>query len=159
MPALVAELGGARHQAAVVITAGFGEGGAQRGQALRQAMLDAARPHLLRIVGPNCLGVMVPGIGLNASFAHLAAAAGPARLRHPVGRDRDRACSTGRRRAASASRTSSRSATWPTSTSATCSTTSRSDPATRAILLYVEAMTHARKFMSAARAAAARSSR
>src|SRR5690606_158569 len=38
----------------------------------RQATLDAARPHLLRIVGPNCLGVLVPGSGLNASFAHLA---------------------------------------------------------------------------------------
>ena len=35
-------------------------------------MLDAARPHLLRIVGPNCVGIMVPAIGLDASFAHLA---------------------------------------------------------------------------------------
>jgi acyl-CoA synthetase (NDP forming) len=37
-----------------------------------QAMLDAARPSLLRIVGPNCLGVMAPHAGINASFAHLA---------------------------------------------------------------------------------------
>ncbi len=58
-------------RAAVVITAGFGEGGSGDGGALRQAMLDAARPHTLRIVGPNCLGVMVPGAGLNASFAHI----------------------------------------------------------------------------------------
>ena len=40
-------------------------------------MLDAARPHLLRIIGPNCLGILVPGIGLNASFAHLHPAKGP----------------------------------------------------------------------------------
>ena len=32
-------------------------------------MLDAARPHLLRIFGPNCIGALVPGVGLNASFA------------------------------------------------------------------------------------------
>ena len=32
-------------------------------------LLDAARPHLLRVVGPNCLGIAVPSIGLNATFA------------------------------------------------------------------------------------------
>ncbi len=36
-------------------------------------MLAAARPHLLRIVGPNCLGIAMPGLGVNATFA-------PARL-------------------------------------------------------------------------------
>ena len=39
-------------------------------------MLDAARPTCLRIQGANCLGLMVPGIGLNASFAHRAPLAG-----------------------------------------------------------------------------------
>ncbi len=33
-------------------------------------MLEAARPHLLRIQGPNCLGLMLPRLGLNASFSH-----------------------------------------------------------------------------------------
>ena len=36
-------------------------------------MLDAARPHRLRILGPNCVGLLVPGIGLNATFAHASA--------------------------------------------------------------------------------------
>jgi acetyltransferase len=35
-------------------------------------VLDAARPHLLRLIGPNCVGLIVPGIGLDASFSHLA---------------------------------------------------------------------------------------
>ena len=70
VPAIVAQLGALGCRAAVVVTAGFGEGG--DGGDLRQAMLDAAKPHLMRIVGPNCLGLMVPGMGLNASFAHLA---------------------------------------------------------------------------------------
>ena len=76
MPGLVAALGARGTKAAVVVTAGFGEGAVARGQALRQAMLDAARPHLLRIVGPNCLGIIVPGRGLNATFAHLGAQSG-----------------------------------------------------------------------------------
>ncbi len=36
----------------------------------KQAMLDAARPTLLRILGPNCLGLLSPHLGLNASFSH-----------------------------------------------------------------------------------------
>lgn len=70
VPGLIAELGAHGCRAAVVITAGFHD---QKGidGGLRQAMLDAARPHLLRVLGPNSLGLMVPGIGLNASFGHL----------------------------------------------------------------------------------------
>ena len=71
VPGLIADFAERGTRAAVVITAGFGEGGGDDGPTLRQAMLDAARPHTLRIVGPNCLGVMVPGAGLNASFAHI----------------------------------------------------------------------------------------
>src|SRR5438876_6864861 len=63
VPGVVAELGARGTRAAIVITAGFGEQGAD-GRALQQAVLDAARPHLLRLVGPNCVGVIVPAIGL-----------------------------------------------------------------------------------------------
>src|SRR5262245_34543425 len=62
IPQLVGELGAKGTRAAVVISAGV------RGD-LRQAMLDAARPYTLRIQGPNCVGLMLPRIGLNASFA------------------------------------------------------------------------------------------
>jgi acetyltransferase len=70
VPELVATLAERGTKAAVVITAGFGEGGDPAGRQLRQAMLDAARPHTMRIVGPNCLGIMVPRVGVNASFGH-----------------------------------------------------------------------------------------
>jgi acetyltransferase len=70
VPALIGELGERGTRAAVIITAGFGELG-ERGSALQQAVLAAAKPHLLRIVGPNCLGIIVPRLGLNASFSHL----------------------------------------------------------------------------------------
>ncbi len=137
VPGLIAELGKRGCKAAVVVTAGFGEGERSEGKELRAQMLDAARPHLLRIVGPNCLGFISPGAGINASFAHLDAGGRRPRLRHPVRRDRHRRARLGGGALASASPTSSRSATWPMSISATSSTTSRSirqdagDPALR----------------------------
>jgi acetyltransferase len=63
IPTLIAELGTKGTKAAVVIGAGVTSD-------LRRAMLEASRPHLLRIQGPNCIGLMVPEIGLNASFSH-----------------------------------------------------------------------------------------
>src|SRR5262249_57169676 len=66
---LIGELGVKGTRAAVVITAGVRD-------RLKQSMLDAARPHLVRIQGPNCLGLMLPLLGLNASFSHRAPMAG-----------------------------------------------------------------------------------
>jgi hypothetical protein len=71
----VAELGSRGTRAIVVITSGFGELG-EEDQRLQQAMLDAAKPHTLRLVGPNRPGIMVPEHGLNASFAQAQALSG-----------------------------------------------------------------------------------
>ena len=79
VPAITAELAARGCRVAVVITAGFGEAGGAGGD-LRQQMLDAARPHLTRIVGPNCLGVISPAEGINASFAQLTPRSGPLAL-------------------------------------------------------------------------------
>jgi acetyltransferase len=69
---LIDALGRRGTKAAIVISAGFGEGGATP----RHALLDAARPYGLRILGPNCVGLLSPRIRMNASFAHMAAEAG-----------------------------------------------------------------------------------
>jgi acyl-CoA synthetase (NDP forming)/GNAT superfamily N-acetyltransferase len=63
--------------AAVVISSGFEELGAE-GAELQRAMLDLAREHSVRLVGPNCLGVMSndPTIRLNATFSHAVPPAG-----------------------------------------------------------------------------------
>ena len=61
IPGLIGELAAKGTRAAVVITAGI------RGD-LKQEMLDAARPYTLRVQGPNCVGLMLPRLGLNASF-------------------------------------------------------------------------------------------
>ncbi|MFZ0789719.1 MAG: CoA-binding protein, partial [Chromatiaceae bacterium] len=74
VPEVVSALGRQGARAAVIITAGFAEDREARGGALQREVMDTARSYRMRIVGPNCLGILVPGIGLNASFAR-----GPAR--------------------------------------------------------------------------------
>ncbi|MBX3664161.1 MAG: bifunctional acetate--CoA ligase family protein/GNAT family N-acetyltransferase [Burkholderiales bacterium] len=68
VPQLMAECGLAGVRAVVIITAGFSETG-EAGARLERAALDNARRHGVRVIGPNCLGIMRPGIGLNATFA------------------------------------------------------------------------------------------
>ncbi|MGB8432917.1 MAG: CoA-binding protein, partial [Burkholderiales bacterium] len=68
VPEVVAQCGAAGVRAAVVITAGFSEAGAT-GAKLERAMLENARRYRMRILGPNCLGLMRPALGLNATFA------------------------------------------------------------------------------------------
>jgi len=68
VPQLMAECGLAGARSAVIITAGFSETG-EAGARLERAALDNARRHGVRVIGPNCLGIMRPGIGLNATFA------------------------------------------------------------------------------------------
>ncbi len=53
--------------AAVVLSAGFRETGAT-GNRLEQSLADTARHYGIRLMGPNCLGLMRPGIGLDATF-------------------------------------------------------------------------------------------
>ena len=68
VPNAVRECGEAGVRGLVIISAGFKEVGAA-GAALEQQCLEEARKYNMRIIGPNCLGVMVPTNGLNASFA------------------------------------------------------------------------------------------
>ncbi|MBZ0105622.1 MAG: bifunctional acetate--CoA ligase family protein/GNAT family N-acetyltransferase [Sulfuricella denitrificans] len=67
VPDIIEDCGKHGVKAAVIITAGFGETGPQ-GQALEKAVLDNAHLYGIRLIGPNCLGVMRPSIGLNATF-------------------------------------------------------------------------------------------
>jgi acetyltransferase len=69
VPGVIEECGRAGARSAVVITSGFSETG-PAGAQLERALLASARRYGLRLLGPNCLGLMRPGIGLNATFAH-----------------------------------------------------------------------------------------
>jgi len=68
VPQIVSECVEAGVRAAVVISSGFREYGAE-GAALEQQILDRIRGTQMRVIGPNCLGVMNPLTGLNATFS------------------------------------------------------------------------------------------
>ena len=155
VPGIIAALGERGTKAAVVITAGFREGGAERGETLQQAMLEAARPHLLRIVGPNCLGVAVPSRGLNATFAHLAAKPGKLAFVTQSGAIMTGIVDWASARGIGFSHLVSVGAMADVDFGDLLDYFAQ-DAATSAILLYMEAVTEARKFMSAARAASRR---
>ncbi len=68
VPAIISDCVKAGVPGAVIISAGFKEVG-EAGVKLEQQILSEARRGGMRVVGPNCLGVMMPRTGLNATFA------------------------------------------------------------------------------------------
>jgi acetyltransferase len=152
IPGLIAELGQRGTRAAVVISAGFGESG-EHGKELQQALLEAARPYTLRIIGPNCLGILVPGIGLNASFSHRAAAPGHLAFVAQSGAIVTSVIDWAHKRNIGFSHLVSLGDMSDVDFGDMLDYLAN-DRETRAILLYIEAVTYTRKFMSAARAAA-----
>ena len=145
VPGLINDLGCKGTRAVVVLTAGLGS--------RSQAMLEAARPYCLRILGPNCIGLMIPHIGLNASFAHRAPLAGDLAFVSQSGAlitaviDWAAARNIGFSHVVSLGEMADIDLGDMLDYLAT-------DHSSRAILLYVEAVTHAPKFLSAARRAA-----
>jgi acetyltransferase len=152
VPPLIGELGERGARAAVIITAGFGELGAE-GRILQQAALDAATPYLLRIVGPNCVGIMVPRLGLDATFSHLAAPAGDIAFLSQSGAMITAMLDWAVPRGIGFSHVVSLGDMADVDFGDMLDYLA-ADQHTRAILLYVESVTHGRKFMSAGRAAA-----
>jgi acetyltransferase len=152
VPQIVADLVARGTRAVIVITAGFGELG-EDGRDLQQAMLDAAKPHTLRLVGPNCLGVLVPGHGLNASFAQAQALAGHLAFVSQSGAVLTSVLDWASARRIGFSHMVSLGGMADVDFGDLLDFLA-TDRHTRAILLYVEGITYARKFMSAARAAA-----
>lgn len=151
VPGLIGELGARGTKAAVVLTAGLAAAD-RGGGSLKQQMLDAARPHLLRIVGPNCVGLLVPGIGLNASFAHTGAAPGKLAFVSQSGALVTAVLDWAKSRGIGFSHFVSIGEAADVDFGDLIDYLG-SDPGTRAILLYAESIASARKFLSAARAA------
>ncbi|MBK7251453.1 MAG: bifunctional acetate--CoA ligase family protein/GNAT family N-acetyltransferase [Gammaproteobacteria bacterium] len=153
VPAIVAQLGARGTRAAVVLTAGLEARRPADGRSHATVMLEAARPHLLRILGPNCVGLLVPGVGLNASFAHAAALPGTLAFIAQSGALTTAMLDWARARGIGFSHFISLGNSADVDFGDLLDHLA-SDPGTRAILLYIESIRHARKFMSAARAAA-----
>src|SRR5271166_6334384 len=75
VPQIIGQCVDAGAKSAVVISAGFRELGAE-GAALEHQIQEQLRRGSMRLIGPNCLGIMNPAIGLNATFAKEAPKAG-----------------------------------------------------------------------------------
>ena len=152
VPGLISELGERGCRAAVVITAGFGEGEHADGQVLKQAMLDAAKPYLMRIVGPNCLGILAPHQGINASFAHIMPQKGNVAFVTQSGAVATSILDWASARGIGFSHVVSLGSMSDVDFGDMLDYLAL-DPKTHSILMYVEAITEARKFLSAARKA------
>jgi acetyltransferase len=148
VPEIVSQAGAQGCAAAIIVTSGLGHGPGS----VAEAAQESARRFGLRLVGPNCLGVLVPRAKLNASFA----------VRLPPSGDLALISQSG----AIAAGLAEWGAQHDVGFSAIVSLGDKIDvdfgdlldyfaldPGTRSILLYVEAINDARKFMSAARAA------
>ena len=146
VPGIVAELGRCGTRAAIVLSTGLDA-------AQREALLDAARPHGLRVLGDGSIGMLSPHIGLNASIAHSDAAAGELAFVSQSGSLLSAMLDWARARDIGFSQVVSLG--WRVDVDAGDMLDQlASDSRTRSILLYVETVVSPRKFLSAARSAA-----
>jgi len=149
IPDLVDEAGKRGTAGALIISAGLGHDGGS----LAEAAERAAQKYGMRLIGPNCLGIMMPGVSLNASFsAHMPRSGNLALISQ-----------SGAIAAGMVDWAAQRDVGFSGIVSigdqvdvdiADLLDYFALDTKTRAILLYIEAIKDARKFMSAARAAA-----
>lgn len=146
VPGVIAELAAKGTRAAVVITAGLDE-------AATNAMLEAGRSRLFRILGPNCIGMMLPQLRLDASFAYEPPAAGDLAFISQSGALVTSVVDWAAKRKIGFSHVLSLGNMADVDFGDLLDYLA-GDRSCRAILLYMEALTHAPKFMSAARRAA-----
>jgi acetyltransferase len=137
---------------AVVHTRGFAESG-EKGAALQERLVDAARRNRIRMLGPNCLGVMRPASGLNASFGNEQARRGNVALVSQSGAVSTAMLDWSGPRRLGFSAVVSIGAGADVGFGSVLDYLAL-DSQTHCILLYVEGLRNARRFMSALRAAA-----
>ena len=149
IPGLVEEAGRIGSAGVVIISSGLGHGPGS----LAAEVEEAARRHHLRLIGPNCVGLAMPDVHLNASFVTGTPRAGGLALISQSGAIVAAMVGWAAQRAVGFSGIVSVGDQLDVDIADLLDFFAL-DPKTRAILLYLEAVTDARKFMSAARAAA-----
>jgi acetyltransferase len=148
VPGIVAEAACTGSAAAVIITSGVGHGA----DSIAGQCLKAARPHGLRVIGPNVIGVVVPPARLNASFAASTAKPGELALISQSGAVAAGLIEWSNKRSIGFSGIMSIGDAIDVDFGDLLDHFAL-DGRTRAILLYIEAVTASSKFLSAARAA------
>lgn len=150
VPDLIEECGEAGVLGVVIIPAGFKEIG-EEGRRLEEEVLKRAQPYGVRIIGPNCLGVIVPEIKMNASFAATIPQPGNVALISQSGALCTAILDWSIQEGVGFSHFVSIGEMIDVDFGDLIDYFG-SDPRTRSIILYIESLTNARKFMSAARA-------
>ena len=152
VPAIILQLGRKGTRTAIVIAAGLDNLFTAQGTNLQEQMLAIAKEWGVRILGPDSLGILVPALGLNASYAHINAAPG----KIAVVSQSSAVCVTlldwARRRRIGFSQFISLGEGVDIDFDEILDYLGR-DAQTSAILLYIDAIYDGRAFMSAARAA------
>ena len=147
-PARIAELGAVGWRMALVVSPDD-----RRDPALGQAMLDAARPHLLRIIGPGSFGIVAPPARLDASLSPVAVTEGGIALLSESASIATALLDWAAGHAIGFSAVLTLGGRVDVGLS-DCLDLLAGDPRTRAILVYMESIPDPRRFLSAARATA-----
>lgn len=154
VPQVVADLGKLGTRATVVLSSGFGEASAgAAGKALVKRVLQAASETGMRILGPNCIGMLAPHCNLNASFAQRLPPSGRIAFLSQSGAVLTTLIDWATARDIGFSALVSMGEMADVDVADWLDYLAM-DARTGAILLYLESVTNARKFMSAARQAA-----
>lgn len=149
VPDIIDQAGRRGSAGALIVSAGLGHGPGS----LEEAAIAAARKYGMRLIGPNCLGIMMPGVSLNASFAAHMPRAGNLALISQSGAIAAGMVDWAAQRGVGFSGIVTIGDQIDVDIADLLDYFAM-DHKTRAILLYIEAVKDARKFMSAARAAA-----
>lgn len=152
-PDQIDRLGRRGTRAAVVLAGGLATTPGSDGRSLQAAMIEAAKRHGMRILGGDSLGLMVPALGLNASYAHQSALPGRIAFVSQSGALCNAVLDWARPKGIGFSHFISLGEQADVDFGDLLDYLG-SDPSTRAILLYIESIRQRRNFMSAARAAA-----
>ncbi|WP_454062050.1 acetate--CoA ligase family protein [Candidatus Nitrospira salsa] len=154
IPSIIQDLGERGVRAAVIMTAGLSKEPSQSdGISVQSVILEIAQRHCMRILGPNTIGLLVPHLALNASFAHVEAMTGNLAFVSQSGALCTVVLDWARSRGIGFSYFLALGDSVDIDFGDVLDYLG-SDPSTDAILLYIESITESRKFMSAARAAA-----
>ncbi|MGE0751405.1 MAG: GNAT family N-acetyltransferase [Variibacter sp.] len=149
VPDTIAAAGAHDCSGAIIITSGLGQGAGS----LAEATLEAARKHGMRLIGPNCLGLQVPRLRLDASFAARMADAGELALISQSGAIAAGMVEWAAQRGIGFSGVVSLGNQIDVDFGDLLDYFAE-DKATRALVLYIESISDAPKFLSAARAIA-----
>jgi acetyltransferase len=152
LPQIIHELGVRGTRAIAIITSTLHAPFEHGAESPQQAVLSAAQPHLVRILGPNSMGLMIPHLGLNASFFPTSAQSGHIALVSQSGALAAAALDWAASRGIGFSYVVSLGDAVDVDVADTLDYLGNA-PDTHGVLLYIESVRDARKFLSAARSA------